>query len=151
DPAGRWAVRSQGRPMVILTLRREADGWRGEMERPTTLTTDGTASSLTAVSGPRIVRMIISARETPEGLALTVAPPTSQAGGVASLMVLSVRGDGTARLKPEGMPGDGLVLDRAAVGEALFVAWDAKAAYPIDQHWQTNAEMTRIFEADQAA
>ena len=78
DPAGRWAVRSQGRPMVILTLQREADGWRGEMEQPATLTTDGTVSSLTEVSRPRIARRIISARETPEGLALTVAPPPSQ-------------------------------------------------------------------------
>ena len=66
-------------------------------------------------------------------------------------MVLSVHGDGTARLKPEGMPGDGLVLDRATAQEVLFVAWDDKTDYPIDQHWQTNAEMTRIFEADQTA
>jgi hypothetical protein len=148
DPSGRWALRSLGRPMVIVTLRRDPEGWRGEVERPTTLTADGAVTSLSELSGPRIVRMITSASETPNGLALSIAP--AQASAPADIMVLSLRPDGTARLKPRGMPGDGFVLDRARADETLFVGWDAKAEYPIDQHWQTSAEMTRLFEQDQA-
>lgn len=150
DPAGRWAIRSQGRPMAIVTLRREAGGWRGEMERPATMTTDASMAGLTA-TGPAVVRNILSGKETPRGLELTIAPPAGQAGGAPITMLLVLRGDGTARLKPAGAPGDGFVLNRAQAGEALFTAWVAGADYPIDQHWQTNAEMTRMFEADQAA
>ena len=150
DPAGRWAIRSQGRPMVIVTLTQTASGaWSGSIERPTSLTTDATASSLTDVAGPRILRTISAAKTTANGLTFSV--PSPRAGGGADTFSFEMRDDGTARMKPTGMPGDGFVLDRARADETMFAAWRADAEYPIDQHWATNKEMTQLFNEDQAA
>ncbi|HVI98128.1 MAG TPA: hypothetical protein VM657_03595 [Sphingomonas sp.] len=145
DAAGRWAARSNGRPVMIVTLSHDAAGWHGTWQRPTHFGSDMTFSTIEHAEGPAVERALIAATEQGDGLDLRFegAP-----GKDAQMFHFTVGATGVARLSSPDMPGAALVLDRAQPGEAV-IDYDADARYPIDQHWPTSPEMTAIFEADQ--
>lgn len=148
DFAGRWAARSGGRPVMIVSIEKAGEGWRGAWLRPTRFSADATFSTLFETQGPVSERALVKARRIDDALELTFAPRPGETK--PDTMFFRVLADGTARITWREMAGAVLVLDRAAAGEAP-IAYDPAASYAIDQHWPTNAEMTAIFKADQAA
>lgn len=148
DFAGRWAARSGGRPVMIISIEKAGEGWRGAWLRPTRFSADGTLGTLFETQGPVNERALLMARRIEGALELTFAP--APGATEPDIMLFSVLADGTARLSWRERAGAALVLDRAAAGETP-IAYDPAARYAIDQHWPTNPEMTAIFKADQAA
>jgi hypothetical protein len=146
DFAGRWAARSGGRPVMIVSIETAGEGWRGAWLRPTRFSADATFGMLLEARGPVSERRLLKARRIENALELTFAPRPGETR--PDIMMFRVLADGTARITWADMAGAVLVVDRAAAGEAP-IAYDPAAVYAIDQHWPTNAEMTAIFKADQ--
>lgn len=147
DAAGRWAVRSNGRVLMIVTLKHDKNGWRGVWRRPAHFTSDGdfrtiSAAALAIVDWP-VVRAIVS------GDALAITFDGAASGEKPDSVTFRIVDDGTARMIWPASPDSMLVLDRASPAEQPIML-DPKSVYPVDQHWPTNAEMTELFEADQA-
>lgn len=145
DVAGNWAVRSNGRVVMIVSVTKVKGGWRGHWLRPLHFSTDTDWQSLTAVAGPIVDRILVSAEAKDDGLNLTFAgaTPTDR-----DTMILRRRDADVAWITWPGSNGRPLVLDRVKAGE-VPIRPDPRATYAIDQHWRTNAEMTAIFDADQ--
>lgn len=146
DAAGRWAARSNGRPLMIVTLSHDDAGWHGTWHRPTAFASDATFGTIREVQGPPVDRPLLAATERGDALDLSFA---GRPGGAPQRFRFTVS-NGVARMSASDMPGAILVLDPARPGETV-IAYDPEARYPIDQHWPTNAAMTAIFEADQKA
>jgi hypothetical protein len=147
DAAGRWAVRSNGRPLMIVTLSHDGAGWHGTWRRPARFTSDATFGVVTNVEGPAVDRPLIAATERGDGIELRFA---GRPGEAAQEFRFTVSPAGIARMTSTAAAGAILVLDRARPGETV-IAYDPHAEYPIDQHRATSPVMTAIFEADQKA
>jgi len=147
DAAGRWAVRSNGRVLMIVMLIRDKAVWRGTWRRPDHFSADGDFRAITAARPPVVDRPVIKA--VAAGDALQVSFRGATASDKPDTVIFRVLDDGTARMSWPDFPGSALVLDRAGLSERP-IAFDPQASYPIDQHWRTNAEMTAIFDADQS-
>jgi hypothetical protein len=146
DPAGRWAVRSQGRVLMLVTLARDETGWRGSWTRPRSFHGDRTFTTLFALTGPTDERRLLRAAPSRRGLHLEFTGDKPDAPAAATFRV---RADGTARLRFDQSDAE-LALDHATTGERP-IAYRPDASYPLDPHWSTNPRMTALFEADQAA
>ncbi|WP_294046113.1 hypothetical protein [Sphingomonas sp.] len=146
DVVGRWAVRSHGHVVMILALDRDRSGWHGTWWRPLHFQSDDSWRILSHVAGPIVARPLAAASVDGDGLRLDFAGAEPNA---RDSMVLRAMPDGTARLRWVGGPDAPLVLDRATPDERPIVP-DPAALYPVDQHWPTSAEMTALFDADQA-
>jgi len=146
DMAGLWAVRSSGRIVMTLDLTHATTGWHGRWRRPNHFEADATFSTLRNVEGPAIEKIVSSAEQMPDGLHLFFG---TSAGKGTGEMIFRELPDGTARLQWPGITDAWLVLDRARPGETP-IEYAKGDVYAIDQHWPTNAEMTAIFDADQA-
>lgn len=144
DAAGRWAVRSNGRVLMIVTLVHDKQGWRGSWRRPAKFQMDGSVRVISAIKAPISDWPVTIASAADDGLLVTF----DGAASGKTTVTFRVLDDSTARLSWAGMP-NALVLDRAAPDEQP-IALDPQDAYPVDQHWRTNAEMTAIFDADQS-
>jgi hypothetical protein len=146
DVTDRWAMRSSGRIVMTLDLTHGATGWHGRWRRPKHFETDATFSTIRNVEGPAIEKIVSSATQKPDGLHLVFG---TSGGKGREEMVFRELSDGTARLIWPGTTDAGLVFDPARPNETPidYVKGDV---YAIDQHWATNAEMTAIFDADQA-
>lgn len=146
DAAGRWAVRSNGRVLMIVTLVRDGKAWRGAWRRPVHFSADGEFRSVEAAKAPIVDWPVIKAQAADDALLITFNGAAS--GDTPDPVKFRVLDDGTARMSWAVAPDSALVLDRAVPTEQP-IALDPQTAYPIDQHWRTNAEMTAIFDADQ--
>jgi hypothetical protein len=153
-PAGRWALRVDGRTLLILELSRTGDRtglWRGGFRQPRTMRWSGRLGpgifTFTGVAGPVIDRPMRSSRPMDDGIHIefeTALP------GQPDSFLFNLAADGSGALD---MPGSGLPplrLERAGPSEAVAGGWDPARTYIADRSWPTNVEMTRIFEADQA-
>lgn len=153
SPEGRWALRvGGGRTLAILELARDAAGsWTGRLLRPDRFTFSGSPDSdLTAfsdIAGPVVTRAIMSASPEGDGLRLAIA---GRAAGDSDAYLFAVQPDGTASLALQGFPAPPFQLVRADAAERVAAGWEESRAYPADREWPTSAEMTAIFEADQA-
>ena len=146
DVAGRWAVRSSGRIVMTLDLTHATTGWHGSWRRPKHFEADATFSTIRNVEGPAIDKSVSDAEQKSDGLHLFFG---TSAGKGADEMIFREVSDGTARLVWPRMTDGGLVFDRAGPNETP-IDYANGDVYAIDQHWPTNAEMTAIFDADQA-
>ncbi|MEA3014819.1 MAG: hypothetical protein QOD42_3364 [Sphingomonadales bacterium] len=153
-PAGRWALRADGRTLVILELSRTGDRigfWRGGFRQPRTMRWSGQPGSgtfsFTRVEGPAIERPMRRAMPRDDGVHIEFAAPLP---GQPDSFLFTLAADGSGALD---MPGSGLPplrLVRVGPGEAVAEGWDPARTYVADRSWPTNAEMTRLYEADQA-
>jgi hypothetical protein len=153
-PTGRWALRVDGRTLLILDLSRTRDRlgfWRGGFRQPRTMHWSGQPGSgiftFTRVEGPVIERPMRLAMPRNDGVHIEFAAPLA---GQPDMFLFNLAADGGGTLD---MPGSGLPplrLERAGPGEAVADGWYPARTYIADRSWPTNAEMTRIFEADQA-
>ncbi|HVQ07093.1 MAG TPA: hypothetical protein VMS43_01525 [Allosphingosinicella sp.] len=153
-PAGRWALRVDGRTLLILELSRTRDRigfWRGGFRQPRTMRWSGQPGSgaltFTRVEGPAIERPMRAAMPRDDGVHIEFAAPLP---GQPDSFLFNLAADGSGALD---LPGSGLPplrLVRAGPGETVADGWDPARTYVADRTWSTNAEMTRIYDADQA-
>ncbi len=147
DAAGRWAVRSNGRVLMIVNLTQDKAGWRGSWRRPAHFSSDGGFQAIDAARAPIVDWPVIKVIPSSDGWLLTFDGAVS--GEKPDSALFRVLDDGTARLSWSAVPDSALVFDRAGSAERP-IALDPQTSYPVDQHWRTNSEMTAIFDADQA-
>lgn len=149
---GRWAVRAGGRTLILLEIERApGGGWTGRMVRPDHFSVsvgNGTRPFIfSEVTGPTVTRRIL--RISPELDVLSLAVEGSQPGETDRFRFVNRTGAG-ARLYFDGIDDSFLLLTPAVAGEAVAASWPSGRSYAAEVEWPTNAEMTTIFEADQA-
>jgi hypothetical protein len=146
EPSGRWAIRADGRVLVLLDLvRAPGGGWTGSLTRPAELLLTP-RGAFAGVGGPVETRRIVTAAQRGPQLELGVE---CRGGGTTVYRLRPLDAD-TAELRLEER-GPALLLSRAAPGETVAGGWDARRVYTPEGSWPSNPEMTAIFEADQAA
>lgn len=153
-PAGHWALRVDGRTLLILDLSRTGDRvgfWRGGFRQPRTMRWSGQPGSgtftFTRVEGPVIERPMRLAMPRDDGVHIEFA---TLLPGQPDSFLFSLAADGSGALD---MPGSGLPplqLVRVGPSESVADGWDPARTYIAGRSWPTNAEMTRIYQADQA-
>jgi len=150
DPAGRWALMAGERPIAILELERDArtGGWTGAWTRPEHLSITQ-SHAVVNISGPVVRRRIVSAVAREGGLDFTIE---GRPGGPAGRHTFRLIGPDHAEfgwIDPLAIPPVPLV--RALPGAKVAEDWDEDRTYAITTPQPTNAEMTALFAADQAA
>jgi hypothetical protein len=151
DPSGIWAMRAGGHVLGLVTVSRTSagpDGWSVDLDRPagTAFTQSHMAYGMTAVSEHRRLRSVGTSGDSL--LLKYVDPKPDLANDV--ILFTPVAG-GFATLGFKDAPIEPILLTRARPGEAVERAWIKDQEYPIDEPWPSNAEMTRLFDDDQAA
>jgi hypothetical protein len=146
DPAGRWAIRADGRVLALLELARApGGGWTGSLTRPAELLITS-RGAFVGISGPAAPRRIVSAAERGPALELRV----ERSGGGTDTYLLRPLDADRAELRMERL-GPALLLSRATPGETVASGWDPARSYGPDRRWPSNREMAALFEADQLA
>lgn len=146
DPAGRWALRADGRTLMLLELRSDGPGrWAGSLALPTRfqMTRSGVFQR---VEGP-IRRRALTASRQDGALRLQV---DSGREGVFNTYLFTFSGEGP-RLGFPDYDGVQLPLARAEEGEEVATFWPGERSFPVDRSAASNAEMTSLYVADQAA
>lgn len=153
-PQGRWALRANGRTLMILELSRTRDRigrWVGVLRQPRQMRwagqPDSGAFTFSGIEGPVIARAMRPAMPTNDGVHIRLAEPLP---GQPDEFLLRVGEDGIGALFAPGSEMPPLQLVRAEAGEAVWTGWDRARTYAADRTWPSNAEMRAIYEADQA-
>ena len=145
DPRGTWALRAGDTTIMLFKVARTPRGWAGEWLEPAHYDSDGT--SFSNVSGPVERKKATTARDLPGGaVELTFG---HQPGTIPNVFVIRARDASTADLDFVAFGSEPATLVRATPGQRLG-GWDRSRAYVRTIDRSTNAEMTAIFDADQA-
>jgi hypothetical protein len=145
--AGVWALRSDGTILFTIALARTPRGWVGTWVRPEHFSFDGNRFS--GFRGPAITRRSSAARELGGGaVALTFDDPSP--GASPDRITIRPLGPGAAELAWDEVL-DQVLLARVASARVAPPTARAGRAYPVPFNRPTNAEMTALFDADQAA
>ena len=146
DPQGNWALRAGDTTIMLFKVSRTPGGWSGEWQRPAHFESDG--NSFSNVSGPVERKRATTARDAPGGgVELTFGHP--KPGTVPNVFVIRARRASTADLDFIAFGAEPATLVRATPGEPIG-GWDRLRVYNRTIDRPTNAEMTAIFDADQA-
>jgi hypothetical protein len=145
DPAGRWALRADGRTLMILELRRERDQWSGSLARPARFQMSP-SGVFRRVEGPIRRRGITAVAASEGSLRLRV----DSGNGAADTHLFTLDGEG-ARLSFADDESLQLPLVRAGEGEEVATFWPGERSFPVDRSEASNSEMAALFAADQAA
>jgi hypothetical protein len=147
DPAGRWALRSEGATLFVVELRHGPRGWSGVWTRPEHFSFSGEAVS--NIVGGLVKRVSSAGREVEGGgVELTFADPepNSFPDQLTIRPVDSRRGTlSWARIT------EGAAMEKIAPGRAVALTGLPGQRYPARYDRPTNAELAGLFEADQAA
>lgn len=145
DPRGTWALRAGDSTIMLFKVARTPSGWSGEWMEPAHYDSDG--NSFSNVSGPVERKKATTARAVPGGgVELTFG---HQPGTIPNVFVIRARGASTADLDFIAFGSEHATLTRATLGQRLG-GWDRSRVYVRTIDRPTNAEMTAIFDADQA-
>ena len=145
DPQGTWALRAGDTTIMLFKVTRSPRGWSGEWMEPAHYDSDG--NSFSNVSGPVERKKATTARAVPGGgVELTFG---HQPGTIPNVFVIRARGASTADLDFIAFGSEPATLTRATLGQRLG-GWDRSRVYVRTIDRPTNAEMTAIFDADQA-
>lgn len=143
---GDWVFRSGGAVLFGIGVHASVRGLEASWDRPAHFETDG--ENVTAVRGPAVRRMARTVRPVGEDLELQFDDP--EPNSVPDVFRLHCRTDGTLAATYVTMKGNSFSLVRASAAPVKLGPWHPGRAYPIVTARATNAEMTAIFEADQA-
>lgn len=144
---GRWMLRAGGRPILLLELRKNSTakgGWSGSLTRPKHFETNN-FTIFSKVEGPAGSEVVVDASAHSDSLTLTVKDSASEL-----THLLWTPSDGGGRLSYTDFDL-AVSLIPAAASDRVSDAWDKGRTYSVIPEWADSAEMTRIFEADQAA
>lgn len=144
DMAGVWELEAGDTAIFLLDIEASKDGPTATWERPTYFQTDG--ESFSRVRGPAIRREARSIRATDGDLEITFDDPH----GAPDVFRLHRIDPDHIRLTYEGTPFEPFDLTRAAPRPPRSGPWDEGRTYVRHIDRPTSAEMTAIFDADQA-
>lgn len=145
DPAGSWAFRAGGATLFRFELRHAPAGWQGVWVRPQDFESDG--DTFSKVRGPVVRRQAIAARETDGAVELTFDDPRPNA--TPDIFRFRLLDADRVEARYIGSGFDPLLLVRDLV-DAPLGPWRPDRDYVRIVERPTNAEMTAIFDADQA-
>ncbi|HEX5181829.1 MAG TPA: hypothetical protein VFW19_01630 [Allosphingosinicella sp.] len=151
DLSGRWAVHAGGRTLVLIDVApdKAAPGtWDIDFIRPSglSLTSSHMASGMAAgVEHRRMHSVAVSG----DAMTIKYAHPTPDQ--VDDAYILAPVAGGFATWGFKNAPFEPILLVRARAGETVEGGWDKDRDYPLDEPWPSNAEMTRLYDEDQAA
>ncbi len=141
-----WSAAAGGAKIFQLEIHEGPPGTTATWLRPQTFQLDG--DSFSHVDGPVIRRGSRTVRVVDGDLELTFDDP--KPGETPDILRLHRVDADHAQAILVGMPFDPLDLERETGRSAPIGPWDKSRTYPISAYWSTNAEMTAIFDADQA-
>lgn len=146
DPAGHWMAKADGVTMFGFDIVRTKSGWSGVWVRPTGMDFDGDTYS--GMRAPIVSRVAFAARRTRDGVELSFTDPRPNATpDVFLIRAIDAR---RASATTIGVPFEPIALVRAPTAFAPG-PFDPAKSYTRVIERTTNAEMTAIFAADQAA
>jgi hypothetical protein len=145
NAAGCWALEAGDTLLMRFELTRASSGWRGKWLRPARFLSDG--DNFSRVTGPAIERVSKAARAVSRGVELTF--DDSAPDSVPDVFVIRPEGD-RAEVSYIAFGSDPVQLKRVSCQGKVGV-WDRTRTYVRTVERPTNAEMTAIFDADQAA
>lgn len=146
NPAGLWALRAEGKTLMLFDVQRTARGWRGVWTQPAKYATDGDVFSAIARETSR--RITREAHAVAKGVELVFDSPWP--GGAADHMIIRDVNATTADMSWAAFSTIPYVLTRVKA-RPRFGPWQVDRGYVPDTNRSTNVEMTGIFDADQAA
>jgi hypothetical protein len=145
---GRWALRTGGRPILILELHKDPaakGGWAGGLTRPKHLEAGSNFTVFSKVEGPAAGEIVVDAAAQSDRLVLTVKDSASE---LTHLLWTPSDSGGSLKFTDFHFSVD---LAPAAADERVPDVWDKDRTYTAVPDWPDNAEMARIYAADQAA
>lgn len=145
DATGCWALEAGNTVLMRFEVSRSSSGWSGKWLRPTRFFSDG--DSFSRVSGPAVERVSKAAREVPGGMELTFDDPAPDS--VPDAFVIRPEGD-HAQLSYIAFGPEPATLKRVSC-QTEVGGWDSTRTYMRTVERPTNAELTAIFDSDQAA
>jgi hypothetical protein len=149
DPAGLWALQADGRVVALIEVRRDSaapGGWAGAWIRPDRLSITSSHAAYD-IGGPVVRRPIRGATTRGDMLILIVQARTPEAEPDTFLFRLIDRDHAEFGWDDPRFPL--MALIRADPGAAVASDW-APGEHPLNTPRPSNAEMSAIFEADQA-
>jgi hypothetical protein len=150
DPAGSWALQADGRIVALIELHhdpRAPGGWAGAWIRPEHLAIS-LSHQISGIIGPTVRRRVLGAVDRGATLDLTIEGRTQ--AETPDVLTFHLLGADRAEFGFKDFPLRPVALIRAEPNAAIAPGWEEGRAYSLDAPAQTNAEMTAIFDADQA-
>lgn len=150
DLTGSWKISAEGQAVAILTLDAAANGqWAGSILRPSGMQIDD-GVTVSNLSGAPSERRLRGTRRSADHAELQLDP--ARPGEDQLRFLVNALDDSHAELiiSFAGQAARAIPLARTVAGSALGTGWSDRT-YAIDASWPDNAEMTTMFEADQAA
>lgn len=144
---GDWMVTTDRVPLILVHLGEMPNGDAGTVVRPRAMGV-GAGQAFDSIEGPVITQRIAKVNAVGDRWELTLLPRTPSERPPVLIMRVDARGK--AQLGWKGAGIDEVQIERAAAGTRLPTNWDSKRTYYADADWPTNAEMTAMFDADQA-
>jgi hypothetical protein len=144
--SGTWSLSASGSTIMLFKVVHGREGLSGEWDRPTHFDSD--RDTFTHVTGPVVVKRARSVRETLQGIELTFDDP--RPGATPDVFVIRPLSGGTADVSYIGFGTEPATLT-PATGATILGPWKPDHSYVRQVDRPTDAEMTAIFEADQAA
>lgn len=145
DASGRWVVDTGATPVFTFDVKYDAHGWSGVWRRPKAV--EIASDELTEVQGPAETRVSSSGKAIADGVELTFIDPAP--GHTPDVFQIHMLDSDHARLSYAGFGIEPLPLRRSH--SVQIGPFTGVATYRIARNRPTDAEMTRLFEADQAA
>ena len=148
---GCWAMDLGGRNLVVLSLQPGAGGLpvSGSLMRPKHFSILAPLLSVSGVRGPVIAEAVVAAVLDAKGLRLTVANLDDPKD--TDDLQLTLNSHGGADLIYLAAPDAVMALVREGPQAQVATDWDPDQSYAATPAQPTNPEMTRLFDADQAA
>jgi hypothetical protein len=149
DPAGSWALRTEGRILAVFELRRDSTapgGWAGGWLRPEHFGVNQNYEAV-EVRGVIVRRPILRATTRGNVLELHIRGEVDEDD-----YTFELQGADTALYGWVNAPIEPMKLERVPSGTRPDSGpWDAARAYTLERPvWPSSAEMKAIFDADQA-
>jgi len=153
DYAGNWVMKLGPRNFLVLELKSENGRVTGTLTRPSQFQT-GDGWTFTQISSSAVTATIVRSSMENGHLHLVVENPTTKKDEDEDEYDMTVSVPNEGSLKPAGVPFEGWPIGKVEGTQAprLATDWDKNRAYALEADTdQPNAEMQRIFEADQKA
>lgn len=148
---GAWVMQLGDRNFIVLELRDEKGTFSGTLSRPADFqTSNGIVFS--SIGGGISREIVVGATVTDDHLLFSTENPDEREEG-RSEWEMTLTGQDRASIRVLGVPLEAWSFTRSAEKSPPTVAsdWDPRAAYSSEAKTISNAEMKRIFEADQVA
>ncbi|MCW0197467.1 hypothetical protein [Sphingopyxis sp.] len=143
---GSWDLRAGDQTFFRIEIRETPDGATATWERPEHFQTDG--ENFSRVSGPVIRRQTRSVRSVGADIEIVFDDPTP--GSAPDILRLHPVDTDHMEMTIAGAPFEPFPLIRTRADAASLGPWDSGRSYAITFVRPSNAEMSAIFDADQA-